>query len=84
MNDYGMKSIVSIAVNNQNQMMLKIDYESIADDPDLIQLLYLLIGTTEKAKIELIDFLTSIEEQLVEEDNESDNIDNMLGDNFDG
>ncbi|MFW6219602.1 MAG: hypothetical protein ACOC33_02035 [bacterium] len=83
MNDYGMKSIVSIALNNQHQMMLKIDYESIVDDPDLIQLLYLLIGTTEKAKNELVEFLSSIEEELSVED-DTDNIDDILGENFDG
>lgn len=72
MNDFGMKSIVSISLNNQKQMMLKIDYESIVEDPDLIQILYLLIGTTEKAKSELIDFLSSLESELGLDDDEEE------------
>jgi len=71
--DYGMKSIIRLGVNNQQQMFIDVDYDMFGSDAEDVELLYLLIGAIEKTKGDLLEIIYQIQEgQSDEEAEDSD------------
>jgi len=68
--DFGMKSIIRLGVNNRKQMMIDCDYDMFEDTPEDRELLYLLIGAMEKVKADLIEIMYQQDEGV--QDGEED------------
>ena len=74
--DFGMKSIIRIGVNNRNELVLDNDYHCIGNTGEDRELLYLLIGAMERVKMDLLELTYQQDEQGAtdeEEDSEDFN-----------